>query len=173
MNLIKTNIKDLYVIELKKFSDDRGWFLESFNKSKSTVFEKITFVQDNHSMSTTKGTIRGIHLQSGNFAQTKLVRCTKGSIIDVAVDLRRDSPTYKKSFSIELSDRNLKQLLIPKGFGHAFLTLTDNVEVQYKVDEFYNKESEISIRYDDKDIAINWPKMQYVVSEKILEQFHY
>jgi dTDP-4-dehydrorhamnose 3,5-epimerase len=116
----------------------------------------ITFVQDNHSKSEKKGTLRGLHFQNEPMAQTKLVRCSRGALLDVAVDLRSGSPTYKKWFSIELTEENKKQLLVPKGFAHGFLTLEDNTEIQYKTDNFYSKEHDRSIRYDDPEISVNW-----------------
>lgn len=167
MAIIKTFIEDLIVIEPKVFEDDRGWFMEtySFNELKECGIN-IVFVQDNHSLSRNKGTLRGLHFQNNPFAQTKLIRCTKGLIQDVAVDLRKGSPTYKKWFSIELSSSNKKQLLIPKGFAHGFLTLSDDVEVQYKVDEFYNKEHDRSIRYNDDEIGVEWLLKDPILSDK-------
>ncbi len=126
------------------------------------------FVQDNQSYSAHKDTIRGLHFQNAPMAQTKLIRCTKGVIVDTVVDLRSDSPTYKKWFSIELSAENKKQLYIPKGFAHGFLTITDDVEVQYKVDEFYSKEHDRSIRFDDPDIGVDWGIENPILSEKDL-----
>ena len=126
------------------------------------------FVQDNQSFSARKHTLRGIHFQINPRAQTKLIRCTRGAIIDTVVDLRKGSDTYRQWFSIELSAENRKQLLIPKGFGHAFLTITDNVEVQYKVDEYYSKEHDRSIRFDDPELGIEWGVINPVLSEKDL-----
>jgi len=141
MKVIKTEIEDLYIIETKIYEDNRGWFTESYSaiKFKNNGLE-IEFIQDNHSLSKEKGVLRGLHFQLSPRAQTKLVRCTRGSIYDVAVDLREGSPTYKKWFGVELSAENKKQFLIPKGFAHGFLTLSDNSEVQYKVDESYAPE---------------------------------
>ncbi|WP_094549331.1 dTDP-4-dehydrorhamnose 3,5-epimerase [Petroclostridium xylanilyticum] len=170
MRIIKTKLEGVYIIEPKVFGDHRGWFMESYSKIK---FKKngidIDFVQDNHSLSAKKGTIRGLHFQINPIAQTKLVRCTKGRILDVAVDIRKGSPTYKQWISVELSEENKKQLLIPKGFAHGFLTLTDNVEVQYKVDEYYSQEHDRSIRYDDPDIGIDWGIDNPILSEKDLK----
>ena len=136
MNIIRTEIEDVLIIEPKVFGDHRGWFTETYSKAKfQELGIDVDFVQDNHSMSAQKGTLRGLHFQIDPKSQTKLVRCTKGKILDVAVDLRKGSSTYKKWIGIKLSEENKKQLLIPKGFAHGFLTLTDDVEVQYKVDE--------------------------------------
>ena len=152
MQIEKTFIEGLEIINPAVFEDDRGWFYESYS---SKIFD-IEFVQDNHSKSLKAGTLRGLHFQNEPMAQTKLVRCTRGSVLDVAVDLRKQSPTYKKWFSIELSEENKKQLFIPKGFAHGFLTLVDDTEIQYKVDNFYSKEHDRSIRYDDADIGVDW-----------------
>ncbi|CRH97454.1 sugar biosynthesis protein [Streptococcus pneumoniae] len=127
----------------------------------------LQFVQDNQSFSATKGTLRGLHYQLNPKAQTKLVRCTRGSIFDVAVDIRKGSPTYGQWFGIELSAENKKQLLIPKGFAHGFMTLTDDVEVQYKVDELYAPECDRGIIWNDAEVGIEWPmEIQPVLSEK-------
>lgn len=158
MKFVATPLHGLLVIEPKVFGDHRGWFMESYNEAE---FEQnglhVNFIQDNHSFSSTKGTLRGLHYQLEPMAQTKLVRCTKGVIYDVAVDIRKNSPTYKQWFGIELSSDNMKQLLIPKGFAHGFMTITDNVEVQYKVDEVYSPELERTIIWNDPDINIQWP----------------
>lgn len=169
MKLIETCLKDLYIIEPQVLGDNRGWFIETYNQKKlSDLGIVLKFVQDNHSFSAFKNTLRGIHFQDYPKAQTKLVRCTKGKILDIAVDLRKGSPTYLKYFSIELSEDNKKQLLIPRGFGHAFLTLVDNVEVQYKVDEFYSKEHDRSVAYNDSNIGIKWGEGDFILSEKDL-----
>lgn len=145
-------------MEPKVFGDHRGWFTETYSK---TVMEDsglyLSFVQDNQSYSATKGTLRGLHYQLNPKAQTKLVRCTRGLIFDVAVDIRKGSSTYGEWFGIELSAENKKQLLIPKGFAHGFITLTDDVEVQYKVDELYSPEHDRGIAWNDPDIGIKWP----------------
>ena len=167
MKFLETNIKDLLVIEPILFGDSRGWFTESYNyqdfKSNGVT---INFIQDNHSYSATKGVLRGLHFQNNPNAQTKLVRCTRGKIWDVAVDLRKSSPTYLKWFGIELSEENHKMLLIPQGFAHGFITLESNSEVQYKVDNFYDKSSDRSIKYDDPMINIQWPKIEVILSDK-------
>jgi len=167
MKKVETGIKDLYVLEPNIFGDNRGWFSESYNKKKLTDLGLyIDFIQDNHSFSLEKGVLRGLHLQLNPKAQTKLVRCTKGSILDVAVDLRKSSPTYLKHFSVILSSYNHKQLLVPKGFAHGFVTLEDNVEVQYKVDEHYSKEHDRSIKFDDALFNIDWKVDNFVLSDK-------
>lgn len=169
MNIIKTDIEDVLIIEPIVFGDHRGWFTETYSKEKfSEIGINIDFVQDNHSFSAQKGILRGLHFQLNPKAQTKLVRCTKGKILDLAVDIREGSPTYKKWVAVELSEDNKKQLLIPKGFAHGFITLTDNVEVQYKVDEYYSPENDRSIRYDDPEIGVDWGIEDPILSEKDL-----
>lgn len=167
MNILHTKIKDVFIIEPRVFGDHRGWFMETYSyklfKENGIVQQ---FVQDNHSLSIQKGTLRGLHFQNNPKAQAKLIRCTKGKILDVAVDLRTDSSTFKKWVSVELSEENKKQIFIPKGFAHGFLTLTDNVEVQYKVDEFYAPECDRGIRYNDPEFNINWGDIQPILSEK-------
>jgi dTDP-4-dehydrorhamnose 3,5-epimerase len=167
MELIKTEIEDLYIIEPQVFKDNRGWFMESYSAQK--LKEKgidVEFIQDNHSLSIERGVLRGLHFQLTPKAQTKLVRCTRGEIYDIAVDLREGSPTYKKWFGVELSAENKKQFLIPKGFAHGFLTLSNNTEVQYKVDEYYAPEYDRSIRFDDSEINVNWGIENPILSEK-------
>jgi dTDP-4-dehydrorhamnose 3,5-epimerase len=167
MELIKTEIEDLYIIEPQVFKDNRGWFMESYSAQK--LKEKgidVEFIQDNHSLSIERGVLRGLHFQLTPKAQTKLVRCTRGEIYDIAVDLREGSPTYKKWFGVELSAENKKQFLIPKGFAHGFLTLSENTEVQYKVDEYYAPEYDRSIRFDDPEIDVDWGIDNPVLSDK-------
>ena len=167
MRLIETDLPGVYIIEPKVFEDERGWFMESYSyKAFKELGIDAVFVQDNHSYSKRAGTLRGIHFQNDPMAQSKLVRCTKGKILDVAVDLRKGSPTYKKWVMVELSEENKRMLYIPKGFGHAFLTLTDDVEVQYKVDQYYSKEHDRSIRWNDPEIGIDWPVKDPILSEK-------
>jgi dTDP-4-dehydrorhamnose reductase/dTDP-4-dehydrorhamnose 3,5-epimerase len=169
MKIIKTEIEDVLIIEPKVFGDHRGWFTETYSKEKFRELGVcIDFIQDNHSLSAQKGTLRGLHFQINPKAQTKLVRCTKGKILDVAVDIREGSPTYKKWVAVELSAENMKQLLVPKGFAHGFITLTDNVEVQYKVDEYYSLENDRSIRFDDPEINVDWGISNPILSEKDL-----
>lgn len=167
MKLTSTALPEVKLIEPQVFGDSRGWFYESYNYEKLKELGIETFfVQDNRSFSAEKGTLRGIHFQKAPFAQTKLICCTKGKILDVAVDLRKGSPNYLKWISVELSEENKSMLYIPKGFGHGFVTLTDNVEVLYKVDGYYNKESDRSIRFDDREIGVEWGTDSPVLSEK-------
>jgi dTDP-4-dehydrorhamnose 3,5-epimerase len=167
MNIAITDIEEVLIIEPDVLGDNRGWFMETYSKAKfSEMGIDIDFVQDNHSLSAQKGTLRGLHFQLEPKAQTKLVRCTKGRILDVAVDVREGSPTYRNWVSAELSEANKKQLLIPKGFAHGFLTLTDDVEVQYKVDEYYSSQCDRSIRFDDPKIGIDWGIADPVLSKK-------
>jgi dTDP-4-dehydrorhamnose 3,5-epimerase len=167
MTITKTEIEGLLIIESKVFSDDRGWFIESYNyKVFTETGIHIKFNQDNHSLSRQKGVLRGLHFQNEPYPQSKLVRCTKGKIWDVAVDLRKSSPTYLKWFGIELSEDNHKMLFIPHGFAHGFLTLEENTEVQYKVDNFYNASLDRSIHYADPQININWTVKKVILSEK-------
>lgn len=167
MKLESTNIEGLYIIEPTVYKDDRGWFSEVYN---SQVLQKlginIDFIQDNHSFSKHKGVLRGLHFQNNPVAQTKLVRCTKGRIWDVAVDLRKSSSTYLHWFGIELTSENHKMLLVPQGFAHGFVTLEDDVEVQYKVDNYYRRENDRSIKYNDPQINISWPDIEIILSEK-------
>ncbi len=167
MKVIETEVKDVYIIEPDVFGDHRGYFFESYSKEK---LEKAglfyDFIQDNESMSTVKGTIRGLHFQNGEHAQAKLVRCAVGAVIDVAVDIRKGSPTYKKWVAVELSQDNFRQLLIPRGFAHGFLTLTDNVKFMYKTDNYYNKQSEGAIKWDDPTIGVKWDYQNPIISNK-------
>ena len=167
MNFIKTALEGVYIVEPKVFGDHRGFFMESYSKK---TFEEAgldyDFVQDNHSASTVKGTLRGIHFQRGDKAQAKLVRCTRGAVLDVAVDLRPDSPTYKQWVGVELSAENKRQLLIPRGFGHGFLTLTDDVEFLYKADNYYAPEADGGIRWNDPDIGVEWGVDAPILSQK-------
>lgn len=165
MNVIKTDIEGVYIIEPQVFGDSRGWFMESYSKIKLPEIN-AEFVQDNHSYSAVKGVLRGIHFQNGEHAQAKLVRVCRGAVMDVAVDLRKGSPTYKKWVCAELSAENKRQLFIPRGFGHGFVTLTDDVEFLYKADNYYNKESDRSIRFDDPDIGVEWGINDPVISDK-------
>ncbi len=167
MKFVETFIKDLIIIHPNVFEDNRGWFKETYN---SKIFEQynisLNFIQDNHSLSLKKGVLRGLHFQLEPKAQTKLVRCTRGKIWDVAVDLRKNSDTYLKWFGLELSSTNHLMLLIPKGFAHGFITLEDESEVQYKVDNFYDKSLDRSLNFMDEIIGIEWPKIPYILSEK-------
>ena len=156
MKFIKTEIPDVYIIEPSVFGDERGYFLESFNLKK---FEEnicpIKFVQDNESKSS-KGVLRGLHFQKPPYNQAKLVRCIQGSVMDVAVDIRKGSPTYGKHISVELSGENKRQLFVPKGFAHGFAVLSDTATFAYKVDNIYAPESDAGIRYDDTELGIDW-----------------
>jgi len=164
----KTEFSGLLVFEPSVYEDNRGYFFESYNEQ-TFLKENIDlrFVQDNQS-SSSYGVIRGLHYQLNPHAQTKLVRVLSGTVLDVAVDIRDNSPTFAKAFSIELSADNKKQLLIPPGFAHGFSVLSERAEVFYKCDNFYNKESETGIRYDDPLLHINWriPSAKIIVSEK-------
>lgn len=167
MTFTETALSGVIVVEPKVFGDHRGFFMESWSKQ---AFEEAglyyNFVQDNHSSSIVKGTLRGIHFQRGDKSQAKLVRCVKGVVLDVAVDLRPSSPTYKKWVGVELSAENKKQLLIPRGFGHGFLTLTNDVEFLYKADNFYASEADGGFRWDDPDVGIEWGVDTPILSEK-------
>ena len=168
MEIIKTGIKDLLVIQPKIFTDKRGYFFESYNKNFFTENNiNIDFVQDNESFSSF-GVLRGLHYQLEPYAQTKLVRVIKGKVFDVAVDIRKKSLTYGKWFGIELSEENKKQLLIPKGFAHGFVVLSETAIFSYKCDNFYNKESERGIIFNDKILKIDWKidVKKAIVSEK-------
>jgi len=157
MKVIDTRIEGLKIIEPECQGDYRGWFMEVYNKERYTAMGIDTvFVQDNHSMSAYKGTLRGLHFQNRPMAQAKLVRCTRGAVIDVAVDIRKGSPTYRQWVNVELTSDNKKQFFIPRGFAHGFLTLTDSVEFEYKVDNVYSFEHDRGIRYDDPTIGVDW-----------------
>ena len=169
MEIIETPLKDCYIIQNTIFSDDRGYFFESFNHRK---FSQVTgwegsFVQDNQSEST-YGVVRGLHFQGGEHAQAKLVRVVKGRVLDVAVDIRPDSPSFGKSFSIELSDDNKYQLFIPRGFAHGFSVISPSAVFFYKCDNYYNKASEGGINPYDTSLAIDWmvPAGDAILSEK-------
>ena len=153
MKINKTFIEDLLIIEPQLFKDERGFFYESYNKNNLDI--DIDFVQDNESKSY-KGVIRGLHFQAPPFEQSKLVRCVSGNILDVAVDLRKNSKTYGEFFSVELSSENNKQLFVPKGFAHGFQVLSETAIVNYKVDNFYNPKSDSGIIRNDKDLLIDW-----------------
>jgi dTDP-4-dehydrorhamnose 3,5-epimerase len=168
MRITKTILEGVIIIEPTVFSDNRGWFMESYNSQKHLQYGlDFKFIQDNHSYSAKKGTLRGLHFQLNPKAQTKLIRCTKGSIYDVVVDIRKNSPTFKKWIGIEINADNKKQVLVPKGFAHGFLTLSDDTEVQYKVDEIYWPALERSIIWNDPSINIDWPiDSKPILSEK-------
>ena len=167
MKVVSTDIEDLFIIEPQVFGDNRGWFMESWSQKKmeeAGLFYK--FVQDNHSFSALKGTLRGLHFQKGSSSQAKLVRCVRGAVLDVAVDLRKNSKTYKKWVGCVLSEENKKQFLIPRGFAHGFLTLTDNVEFVYKADNYYDPQADRNIIWNDEEINIGWGIENPILSEK-------
>jgi dTDP-4-dehydrorhamnose 3,5-epimerase len=157
MKVTETHLKGCFIIEPTVFGDERGYFFESFHKEK---FQQLTnievdFLQDNEAFSN-RGVVRGLHFQKGHFAQAKLVRAVKGKVLDVAVDLRPESKTFGKYFSIILSEENKKQLFVPRGFAHGYAVLEDNTIFAYKCDNYYNKESEGGVIYNDKDLQIDW-----------------
>lgn len=167
MRVLETKLDGVYLFEPRVFHDGRGFFMESYNER---VMEELgfrfRFVQDNHSLSVAAGTIRGLHYQEEPMAQTKLVRVIRGAIYDVAVDLRKDSPTFGNWVGVILSAENYRQILIPKGFAHGFCTLVGNTEVLYKVDQFYSPEHDKGIRWNDPEIGIDWPVSDPILSEK-------
>ena len=167
MKINITNIQGVYLIKPKIFKDDRGVFFESFNKEifDNNVDSKINFVQDNQSLSS-KGVLRGLHFQNPPHAQAKLVSVVKGSVIDVVVDLRKESETYGNYILEELSEYNNHQLFVPKGMAHGFLTLEDNTIFSYKCSDFYHKEFEDSILWNDPALNIKWPNSNPILSEK-------
>lgn len=167
MKRIDTALPGVCIVEPQVFGDHRGYFMETYS---TRTFEQIgitaVFVQDNQSFTAQKGTLRGIHFQNAPMAQAKLVRVTRGAVMDVAVDLRRDSPTYRQWVAVELSAENKRMLYLPRGFGHGFRTLTDDVEFCYKVDNLYSKEHDRGIRFDDPSIGVDWGE----VAEALLSQ---
>ncbi|MGB5273412.1 MAG: dTDP-4-dehydrorhamnose 3,5-epimerase [Flavobacteriaceae bacterium] len=169
MKVTETKLKGCFILEPKVFVDDRGYFMESYNEElfNDSIGRKVLFVQDNQSFST-KGVVRALHRQIGEHAQAKLVRVLQGCVLDVAVDMRTDSPTYGQHVAVELSYENRKQLFIPRGFAHGFVALSDTVEFFYKCDNYYNKASERGIIYNDTTLNINWilPQEQLFISEK-------
>ena len=168
MNFIKTEIDGVWILEPRVFEDSRGYFFEAYNQKE---FEEhglhYNFVQDNQSFST-YGTVRGLHFQKGEFAQAKLVRVIEGAVLDVAVDLRRNSPTFGKHVAVELSGENKRQLLIPRGFAHGFSVLSKTALFTYKCDNFYNKASEGGLLFNDPEVGVDWrvPEDKVVLSDK-------
>ncbi|MFB9051993.1 dTDP-4-dehydrorhamnose 3,5-epimerase [Formosa undariae] len=169
MTVTETKLKDCFIIEPQVFGDKRGYFLESYN---AETFKKltnldVTFVQDNESFSS-RGVLRGLHYQLGEHAQAKLVRVVKGEVLDVAVDIRKDSPTFGQHVAVNLSEENKKQLFVPRGFAHGFVVLSETAIFSYKCDNFYNKASEGSIIYNDKSLNIDWQidESEMLISEK-------
>lgn len=169
MTVTQTHLQGCFIIEPKVFEDSRGYFFENFNQSSfnKLINEEIQFVQDNESLSS-KGVLRGLHYQTGHHAQAKLVRVIKGSVLDVVVDIRKDSKTFGEQFSMELSELNKTQLFIPKGFAHGFIVLSDSTIFSYKCDNYYNKASEGGIIYNDATLNIDWklPEDEIIISEK-------
>ena len=168
MKVTETGIAGLKIIEPDVFNDERGYFVESYNYERYAASGiKEVFIQDNESMSQ-KGVVRGLHWQAGEAAQAKLVRVVSGAVLDVAVDLRKDSPTYGQHFAIKLSGENKKQFLIPRGFAHGFIVLEDNTVFAYKCDNLYDKSAERGMRFDDPELGIEWPDIgvSLVLSEK-------
>ena len=167
MKAIKTKIKDLLIFEPDVFGDDRGYFFESFNNDlfNTLAGKEVNFVQDNQSMSGAN-IVRGLHFQNPPFAQGKLVRVIKGEVVDVAVDIRMDSPTYGEHVSVRLSEENKLMFWIPPGFAHGFSSLKEGTIFSYKCTNYYNKESEGSLAWDDTDLGINWEVENPIISEK-------
>ena len=167
MEIKEKKLEGVYEITLKPIIDNRGFFMRTFDFDafNQKGLNKI-WVQENHSRSTQKGIVRGLHFQLPPYTETKLVRCIKGSILDVFVDLRKDSSTFGKWDSIELSDENKKMVFIPRGFAHGFCTLTDESEVLYKVDNYYSKENERGLMWNDPEIGIEWPVEKPILSDK-------
>lgn len=168
MNVIRTEIEGLVILEPRVFEDRRGYFFESFSEREfAEAVGPVHFVQDNESKSS-YGVLRGLHFQKPPYAQAKLVRVVKGCVLDVAVDLRKGSPTYGKYEAVELSEKNRRQLFIPRGFAHGFCVLSDEVIFQYKCDNYYSPQSEGAVRWDDPDLSIDWriPAEDVVLSEK-------
>lgn len=169
MNFIETKLKGCFIIEPKVFHDERGYFMESFNQNtfNQGIGQEVTFVQDNQSFSS-RGVLRGLHYQTGEHAQAKLVRVLQGEVLDVAVDLRPNSKTFGQSYSILLSAENKKQFFVPRGFAHGFIVLSETATFFYKCDNFYNKESEGGLIYNDPSLAIDWgmPEEDLIISEK-------
>lgn len=156
MNYLKTDIEGVFIVEPKRFGDARGYFMESFklDEFRRNVAD-IEFVQDNESFSS-RGVLRGLHFQRGAFSQAKLVRVSRGTVLDVAVDLRGGSPTFGRHVAVELSDENARQLFIPRGFAHGFVVLSDVAQFQYKVDNVYAPQSEATLKFDDPALGIDW-----------------
>lgn len=177
MKITQTGLEGCVILEPSVFEDERGYFLETYNKSQFelAIGKEVNFVQDNQSLSN-YGVVRALHFQKGEFAQAKLVRVLQGRVLDLAVDLRKESSTFGKHFSIELSAENKKQLFIPRGFAHGFVTLSETAEFFYKCDNFYNKDAESGIIFNDPTLNIDWklPESDFIVSlkDKILPEFN-
>lgn len=169
MEYTKTTIPDVWILEPKVFGDSRGYFMETYRKADfdAATGLDVTFIQDNESKSS-RGVLRGLHYQKGEYSQAKLVRVISGTVLDVAVDLRQDSPTFGKHVAVELSDTNRRQLFIPRGFAHGFQVLSDTAVFVYKVDNIYAPQAECSIAYNDPTLGIEWPIAQAQLSDKDL-----
>lgn len=171
MNYIKTEIEGVYIIEPKVFNDARGYFFEAWKKEEFEAHVgKVDFIQENESRSS-YGVLRGLHYQKGKYSQAKLVRVIRGKVLDVAVDLRKSSPTFGKHVMVELSEKNKRQFFIPRGFAHGFLVLSEEAVFTYKVDNIYAPQYEASIRWDDESLALKWPidSKEVVISKKDLQ----
>jgi len=163
----KTPIKGAYIIDIEKREDERGFFARSFCQNEFSKYNlETTFVQTNISYNKKKGTLRGMHFQKHPYEEDKVLRCTNGAIFDVIVDIRKESPTYKQWFGIELSNKNQKSLYIPKGCAHGYLTLTDKADVTYMVSQFYTPKADTGLRYNDPLFGIEWPKPIKFISKK-------
>ena len=170
MNKIETKLDGVCILEPRLFGDHRGYFMETYSEKKfAEIGISTVFVQDNESFTAQKGTLRGLHFQKEPMAQAKLVRVLSGAVLDVAVDLRRGSPTYLQWEAVELSAENKRMFYLPRGFAHGFLTLTDNVTFVYKVDRFYSPECDRSIRFDDPQIGVAWGIKSPILSQKDLD----
>lgn len=168
MNFIEQAIKGVWVIEPVRYGDNRGYFCETFKKEEfEAAIGKVDFIQDNESVST-YGVLRGLHFQKGQWSQAKLVRVSQGRVVDVVVDLRNGSPTWGKHLMVELSQENGRQMFVPRGFAHGFVVLSEVAQFQYKVDNKYAPEFEATLKFDDEDLAIEWPidKRDIKLSEK-------
>ena len=165
MTIALTKLPGVYIIESQVFGDNRGWFMETYNKRSIPQID-CEFVQDNHSFSAQKGTLRGIHFQYPPMEQAKIVRCVRGSIMDYAIDLRPASDTYRQWLRTELSAKNKRQIFMPRGFGHAFVTLEDDTEVIYKADNYYSPEHDSTILWSDPEIGIDWGVDGLILSDK-------
>jgi len=169
MNVIETTLKGCFIVQPQVFKDKRGYFVENYNQKEfnNALGLEVKFVQDNESQSS-KGVLRGLHYQLGEYAQAKLVRVVKGRVLDVVVDLREHSITFGEHFSIELSEANKTQLFVPRGFAHGFIVLEDETIFSYKCDNFYHKVSETGILYNDEDLNIDWqlPNSEFILSDK-------
>ena len=172
MKITETNLKGCFVLEPLIHRDNRGLFFESYQKKtfNEAIGYSVNFVQDNISVSE-KGVLRGLHLQTGSHAQAKLVQVLKGEVLDIVVDLRKESATYGQHFKAKISSENRKSIFVPKGFAHGFVALTSDIIFAYKCDAYYHKDSEVGIRYNDPDLNIDWglPENQLVLSEKDLQ----